>query len=388
MLENSDDLFEVVTGCLQSDWWTTKPKPAYVPDEIAKTTEGVRLLGFSMDPTVRKTQGVDARFNDVLCEVPEQVRNIEYFAISKCDLTGDEIQWMNHLRSLRYAEFHKCKLDRKTLGALQLAEEIGALTLVDCVLEDAAALAGLPNARVIQLVDTKVPAEQLLRVREHLPGSMLQSFRLEKHEQAIPLLPPAKAIYRPPTESLKRIRDAMRRMSEHLTGLGLPPDEKQAWDPAETEQVEKAIGYELPSDLRFALSMNTGQFNDIVCRGRFLNGRNMISDTRDQQTVHWRVPEFFNLRDARGRWHYPLVTFMGEGALNICVNLITGEVVERESVEGEVIAPSLAAFFERFADKVEASVTEKPTRQDWEIYSFDLAMKEPIPFGEFGAGDD
>ena len=76
---------------------------------------------------------------------------------------------------------------------------------------------------------------------------------------------------------------------------------------------------------------------------------------------------------------------MGEGALNICVNLITGEVVERESVEGEVIAPSLAAFFERFADKVEASVTEKPTRQDWKIYSFDLAMKEPIPFGEFGS---
>ncbi len=342
MVDEKELLLSVLT---RSDWWVRKPKPKYVPRRLVLQTKDVQLMGFTSGRPRGDILPFSERIADVLQLSPGQVNHLEYIHIAGKDLTGKTAKWIEHMRDVRYVHFRECRINSDTIAALQLATEVGSLTLHTCELKDPEALAGLPNVRVIQLVDTEVPAGTLTEVRKHLPDTIVQSFHLDGNKLTS-LLPPAEPIHRPDTRALKRIRDAFKRMSTRMTEIGSPPNPNtKGWDSDDTAKVEQQIGFRLPKDLRFALDQNTGQFDGVVCLCPFQQPRGVVPRTHFQQTSHWRQPHWFSLRDSRGRWHYPLVTFMGEDANNICLNLATGEVVFRGDDESVVLAPNLGAFF-------------------------------------------
>ena len=384
----SDKLQKLVQALPRSEWWDTKPNPRYVRRRDVLKKEHVQLLGFTIGVTSARPEPINSTTHEVLCGSREYLEKAEYIRVTGKVLSGSPARWIEHCRNVRYVHLRQCEIDSDTLAAFQLCSEVTCLILRDCEVRDAEALAGLPNVRVIKLVNTKAKAETLLDVRKHLPDSMLQAFTLDG-EKFVPLLPAAAPIHRPDTQALARIRKAIKRMSTRMTEIGHTPNaDIEGWDASDSERVEKAIGYQLPKDLRFVMSRETGQFDSIICLCPFQQSRDVIARTHSQHTLRWRLPGFAwrSLRDRRGRWHYPLVTFMGDDSQNVCLDLVTGEVVYKGEDEDVVLAENLGEFLEHFAHLLETKPLvdideDLGGGKGFELYSSDLHSKKSTWFG-------
>ena len=331
----------------ESEWpspRTLERFPSDAPDEPRW------LLGFNF-------RNPDAQAANTFASLVGLMDKVESVECLSGELSRQHVLWLKHLPALRMATFHSA-VHPDCLVALTASQNLQFLTLIGSRLteEHLSVLQGLGHTQCITLVNCKVDQPELLDMRQHLTNPVM-AFNWTQGKQLVPSLPPTAVTCDDP-EEVPRIDAALDRIHRGLAARRPIPTNRFSPPLTKGERIalEKKLGLVLPAQVASLLLRHKGQpdwLDKLLCLAPFLEPPGVLDRYQFILDFGWSEFYWFNYRDRARTYHRFLLPLMGADAHTVCLNLLTGQIVELGSYGGDVLAKSLPAFLERLAEEIE-----------------------------------